>query len=76
MNIGRKLKGFAVMLLSLILLIGFDTLRSISFRWRYVFSFTWSEVWMIVGFIGFVMVVWDGKKQDKAQKGSSDSETE
>ncbi len=70
MNVKRKVNGLSVMLLSLILLIGFNNLSSDSFDWRYVFdlSLTWQEVWMILGIIGFVMVVWDGKKKKSVTK--------
>ena len=58
-----KEKGFAIMLLSLILLIGFN-----SAGWRYVFdlSLYWAHIWMALGIIGFLMVVIDGKN-DKSK---------
>ena len=51
------------MLLSLILLIGFN-----SAGWRYVFdlSLYWAHIWMALGIIGFLMVVIDGKN-DKSK---------
>ena len=57
-----KEKGFAVMLLSLILLIGFNIVR-----WKYVFdlSLYWAHIWMILGIVGFLMVVIDGKKDNR-----------
>lgn len=57
----RKIKGFAVMLLSLILIIGFNSVRWVYF---FDFDFYWQHVWMILGLVGFGMVVWDGKKKD------------
>ena len=56
-----KEKGFAVMLLSLILLIGFNIAG-----WQYVFdlSLDWAHIWMVLGISGFLMVVIDGKKDN------------
>lgn len=56
-----KEKGFAVMLLSLILLIGFNIVR-----WKHVFdlSLYWAHIWMVLGFAGFLMVVVDRNKDN------------
>ena len=58
----RKIKGLAVMLLSLILMIGFN-----SVGWVFFFDldFCWQHIWMILGLAGFGMVMWDGKKKDQ-----------
>ncbi len=56
----KKEKGFAVMLLSLILLIGFHIAN-----WTWVFDsdLMWAHIWMILGVIGFCMVVFGKKKK-------------
>lgn len=58
----RKIRGFAVMLLSLILIVGFN---SVGWTYFFDFSFDWQHIWMLLGLVGFAMVVWDGKKKDK-----------
>ncbi len=52
----RKIKGFAVMLLSLILIIGFN-----SVGWNFILdtNVQWQHVWMIVALIGFKNIVYD-----------------
>lgn len=61
----KKEKGFAIMLFSLILLIGFHIAE-----WQYVFDFNlkWAHVWMVLGTIGFFMVIFDGKKKKSDDK--------
>ena len=57
----RKLKGIAIILLSILFTMGFD---SIDRSWStYVFDLNlhWSTVFMAVGMIGFVMVFFDKK---------------
>ena len=50
----RKIKGFALMLLSLILMEGASALG-----WRKVFdfSFKWRHLCILLGIIGFILVV-------------------
>lgn len=57
---GIKEKGFAIMLLSLILLIGFNIVG-----WKYVFdlSLHWATIWMLLGVIGFFMTFFDKHKK-------------
>lgn len=52
----RQIKGIAVILLSIMLILGFD---SIDRNWsKYVFdlSLHWSTVFMGIGLVGFLMV--------------------
>ncbi len=58
----RKTIGFAIMLLSLIFLIGFNIIG-----WRYVgdLALMWPMVWMLTAIVGFVLVVWEKKKENK-----------
>lgn len=58
----RQIKGLAIMLLSLILIIGFN---SVGWTYFFDFDFLWQHIWMILGLIGFVVVIWDGKKKEK-----------
>lgn len=58
----RKLRGFALMLLSLILIIGFS---STGWYWVFDLSITWQMLWMLLGIVGFFMVWFDRKKQSK-----------
>lgn len=57
----RKIKGFALMLLSILFIAGFN---SIDQSWAtYVFdlSLHWSTVFMGIGLIGFLMIFFDKK---------------
>lgn len=56
----KRTVGFAIMFLSLILMIGFSLNR-----WDYVgdLSLTWPLVWMITAVMGFVLVIWKEKKE-------------
>lgn len=56
----RKLEGIALMLLSLILIIGFN---SVGWTYCFDFDFCWQHIWMLLGLVGFVMVFWDGPKK-------------
>lgn len=56
----RKLEGIALMLLSLILMIGFN---SVGWTHFFDFNFCWQHIWMLLGLVGFVMVFWDGPKK-------------
>lgn len=55
----KRVIGFAIMLLSLILLIGFN-----SIGWVYVgdFALMWPMVWMLTAVIGFILIVISEKK--------------
>ena len=57
----RKIKGFALMLLSLILMEGASALG-----WRKVFdfSFKWRHLCILLGIIGFILAVWDKKEKN------------
>ena len=55
----KKWKGLSLMLLSIILILGFN---SIDQSWAtYVFDFNlhWATVFMGIGFIGFLMIFFD-----------------
>lgn len=57
----RKIKGLALMLLSILFIVGFD---SIDRSWAtYVFdlSLHWSTVFMGIGLIGFLMIFFEKK---------------
>ena len=57
----RKIKGFAIMLLSMIFILGF---HSIDRSWStYVFDLNlhWSTIFMGIGLIGFLMIFFDKK---------------
>ena len=57
----RKIKGLALMLLSILFIVGFD---SIDQSWAtYVFdlSLQWSTVFMGIGLIGFLMIFFEKK---------------
>lgn len=57
----RKIKGLSLMLLSILLILGFN---SIDRSWAtYVFdlSLHWSTVFMVIGIAGFLMVFLDKK---------------
>lgn len=57
----RKIKGLALMLLSILFIVGFD---SIDQSWAtYVFdlSLHWSTVFMGIGLIGFLMIFFEKK---------------
>ena len=56
----RKIDGIALMLLSLILIVGFD---SVGWYACFDFDFDWQHLWMLLGLTGFIMVFWDGKKK-------------
>ena len=55
----KRVIGFAIMLLSLILIIGFN-----SVGWVYVgdFALMWPMVWMLTAVIGFILIVISEKK--------------
>ncbi len=50
----KKVIGFAIMFLSLILLLGFTFME-----WDYIgdLSLTWQIVWMLTAAVGFVLVI-------------------
>lgn len=48
----RQLQGIAVMLLSMILILGFN---SIGVKYVFDLSLHWSRVFMIIGILGFVI---------------------
>ena len=57
LHMERQLKGIAVILLSILLIIGFD---SIDRSWStYVFDLDlhWATVFMLMGIIGFIIVI-------------------
>ncbi len=58
----RRMRGLALMLLSLILMMGFG-----SVGWIYVFdlSICWQHLFMLLGVAGFVMV-WMGEKKNRS----------
>ncbi len=58
----KRITGFAIMLLSLILMLGFQ-----SCGWYYAgdASLKWSMIWMLTAIVGFVLVVWKEKPDDK-----------
>ena len=57
----RQLQGIAVILLSILFTLGFD-----SAGWKYVFdlSMHWSHIFMITGILGAAMVFWKSKKDN------------
>ncbi len=56
----KKTLGFAIMLLSLILMLGFEMLG-----WDYLFELPWHLVWMGTAVVGFILVVLDAKGRGK-----------
>ena len=56
----QTIRGMALMLLSLILIVGFN-----SVGWLYVFdlSVRWQHLFIIMGIIGFVMVLLGTRKE-------------
>ena len=48
----RRARGFALMLVSLLLLVAFENLG-----WKHFFDFrlTWQHIWLATGIVGFVM---------------------
>ena len=52
-NMNQQLQGIAVMLLSILLILGFDSIGE-----QYVFdlSLPWSTIFMAIGILGFAMV--------------------
>ena len=52
-NMNQQLQGIAVMLLSILLILGFDSIGE-----KYVFdlSLLWSTIFMAIGILGFPMV--------------------
>lgn len=57
----RQLKGIAVILLSILLILGFDSIGSGWSTYVFDLSLHWSTVFMGIGLIGFLMVF----KKDK-----------
>ncbi len=68
MGLNRKLKGLAVMLFSLILMTGFQNLK-----WIYFFDLDlqWQHIWLILGAVGFLIVIWDPKKKSLTKRSST-----
>ena len=57
----RQLQGIAVLLLSILLMLGFN-----SVGWHYIFDFDveWQHIFMLVGIAGAVIALWP-EKMDK-----------
>ena len=49
----KQLQGIAVMLLSILLMLGFD---SIGIKYVFDLSLHWSTIFRVIGIIGFIMV--------------------
>ena len=49
----KQLQGIAVMLLSILLMFGFD---SIGIKYVFDLSLHWSTIFLVIGIVGFIMV--------------------
>lgn len=49
----KQIQGIAVMLLSLLLTVGFD---SIGIRYVFDLDLHWSTIFLVLGIVGFIMV--------------------
>lgn len=52
-TVRKQLQGIAVMLLSILLMLGFD---SIGIKYVFDLSLHWSTIFRVIGIIGFIMV--------------------